>query len=43
MHRFALSLPLLIAGSMSALAADPQIMISIKDHQFLPSDAATTR
>jgi hypothetical protein len=39
MHRLALAL--LLAAPMSALAADPQVMISIKDHQFVPSEVPT--
>jgi hypothetical protein len=41
MHRFALALLLLAAAPMSAFAADLQIMISIKDHQFVPSEVPT--
>jgi RPA family protein len=40
MHRFALAV-LLFAAPMPALAADPQVTISIKDHQFVPSDVPT--
>ena len=40
MHRFALAV-LLFAAAMPALAADPQVTISIKDHQFVPSDVPT--
>jgi Cupredoxin-like domain len=41
MPRFALAVLLLAATAVSALAADPQVMISIKDHQFVPSDVPT--
>jgi hypothetical protein len=38
MCRFALTVLLLPALAMPALAADPQVMISIRDHQFVPAD-----
>jgi hypothetical protein len=38
MHRFALAVLLLAATAMPGLAADAQVLISIKDHQFAPSD-----
>jgi hypothetical protein len=36
MHRFALLL--LVATALPAFAADPQVMIWIKDHKFVPGD-----
>src|ERR1700730_4111686 len=41
MHHLALAFLLLAAASASALAADSQVMIAIKDHQFVPSDVPT--
>jgi hypothetical protein len=41
MHRFGLALLLFVAAPASVFAADPQIVISIKDHQFEPSDVPT--
>lgn len=38
MRRFALAALLLAATAMPGLAADPQVSISIKDHQFVPGD-----
>ena len=38
MCRFALAVLLLPALAMPALAVDPQVMISIRDHQFVPAD-----
>jgi hypothetical protein len=38
MHRLALAALLLIAAVIPCFAADPPILISIKDHQFVPSD-----
>jgi cupredoxin-like protein len=38
MRRFVLIILILIATTASGLAADPQVLISIKDHQFVPSD-----
>jgi hypothetical protein len=39
MHRFAFLL--LVATALPAFAADPQVMISIKDHKFVPGDVPT--
>jgi hypothetical protein len=39
MRRFAFLL--LVATALPAFAADPQVMIAIKDHQFVPSDVST--
>jgi hypothetical protein len=41
MSRFVLAVLLLTVTAVPALAADPQIMISIKDHQFVPSEVPT--
>lgn len=41
MHRFALALSLIVAIAAPAFAADPQVVISIKDHKFVPSDVPT--
>ncbi len=41
MHRFALVALLLAAAAIPALSAEPQVIISIKDHQFVPSDVPT--
>jgi hypothetical protein len=41
MHRLVLAVLLVTITAMSALAADPQVTISIKDHQFVPSDVPT--
>ena len=41
MRRFCLALSLLATTPVSALAADPQVMISIKDHQFMPAEVPT--
>jgi hypothetical protein len=38
MRRLVLALTFALAAAPPALAADPQILISIKDHQFVPSD-----
>jgi hypothetical protein len=41
MNRFALVFSLVVAVAAPAFAADPQIVISIKDHKFVPSDVPT--
>jgi Cupredoxin-like domain len=41
MHRLVLAVLLVTITAMSALAADLQVTISIKDHQFVPSDVPT--
>jgi hypothetical protein len=38
MRPLALAIPLLAATTVAALAADPQIALSIRDHEFVPSD-----
>jgi hypothetical protein len=38
MRSLALTILLLAAAAIPALAADAQVQISIKDHQFVPSD-----
>lgn len=38
MRCFALFFLLLAAAAAPGFAADPQVLISIKDHQFVPSD-----
>ena len=38
MRRFAFAALLLAVTAPAGLAADPQVRISIKDHQFVPSD-----
>jgi len=43
MHRPALAFVLLAAITWPSLAADPQFMISIKDHQFVPSESRPPR
>jgi hypothetical protein len=40
-HRVALAALCLVLMTAPTLAADPQVMISIKEHQFLPSDVLT--
>jgi hypothetical protein len=41
MRPFALAVLLLARTTAAALAADPQIALSIRDHQFVPSDVPT--
>jgi Cupredoxin-like domain len=41
MRRFALAALLLGSFSMPGFAADPRVMISIKDHNFVPGDVPT--
>ena len=41
MPRFVLAVLFLAVTAIPVLAADPQIMISIKDHQFVPSEVPT--
>jgi hypothetical protein len=41
MRPLALAALLLATTIVAALAADPQIALSIKDHQFVPSDVPT--
>jgi hypothetical protein len=41
MRRFILAAALLAVTAMPALAADAQVIISIKDHKFVPSDVPT--
>jgi plastocyanin len=38
MQRFVLSALLLAASAVPGFAADPQVTVSIKDHQFVPAD-----
>jgi Cupredoxin-like domain len=38
MHPLTLAVLLLAITTVTALAADPQIALSIRDHQFVPSD-----
>ncbi|HYM74019.1 MAG TPA: cupredoxin domain-containing protein [Stellaceae bacterium] len=38
MRRFGFAAALSAVIAVPALAADPQVLISIKDHQFMPSD-----
>ena len=38
MRRLVLALSFTLAAASPAFAAEPQILISIKDHQFVPSD-----
>ncbi|HEV2186842.1 MAG TPA: cupredoxin domain-containing protein [Stellaceae bacterium] len=40
MHRVVLAALLLVVPAMPCIAADAQVLISIKDHQFVPSDVA---
>ena len=40
MRRFALATLLLTVTALPGLAADAQVLISIKDHQFVPGDVA---
>ena len=41
MRRLVLFALLLAAVAVPASAADPQVLISIKDHQFIPGDVPT--
>ena len=41
MRPLTLAILLLATTSLKALAADPQIALSIRDHQFVPSDVPT--
>ena len=41
MRRLVLAVSLVLAAASPVLAADPQVLISIKDHQFVPSDVPT--
>jgi plastocyanin len=38
MHRFTLAVLLLAASAGPGFAADPQVTVLIKDHQFVPAD-----
>ena len=40
MHRVVLAALLLAVAAIPCIAADAQVLISIKDHQFVPSDVA---
>jgi hypothetical protein len=40
MRRFALAV-LLLTSAVPAFTADAQVLISVKDHQFVPSDVPT--
>jgi hypothetical protein len=38
MRAFVLALPFLLAAAAPAMAEDPAVTITLKDHQFVPSD-----